>query len=472
MVVVASNVESQEPIVEADESSNLDKQHLIWKKNTPCLYDLILSHSLSWPSLSVEFFKDMQEEEGFNVYRLLVGTNTCRQEAEKLMICSLKLPTSTEKVDYNPETGEYGGYIGLSSSLGRLDTQISIIHDQEVNRARIMPQNQNIIATTSPSSKVYIFDIAKHPSTPASQTEIKEQICLSGHTKEGFSLSWNVHNEGNLLSGANDSLICFWDISAVNSNGKKDSSSDKFSMNPKSIFTFHTDVIEDVQWHFHNPHVFGSASDDKSIAIWDIRTGALPQIIKFDAHEGFVNCLAFHHSSDNFFLSGSSDTNIKLWDLRNLSDSLHSFDGTLKNSQQSSPDNSQSQEPNPKSEKKDQEQSIDLRYRKMKNSLHSFSQHKSEVYSLQWCPHNDALFMSGSLDRTVKIWDISLIGAEQTSQDAADGPPELLFVHGGHTERVSDISWHVADPYLAASVADDNILQVWKFTSDILNSDV
>jgi len=35
---------------------------------------------------------------------------------------------------------------------------------------------------------------------------------LAGHSKEGYGLSWNPQQEGLLLSGADDSLICIWDI--------------------------------------------------------------------------------------------------------------------------------------------------------------------------------------------------------------------------------------------------------------------
>ncbi|KAJ3819680.1 hypothetical protein F5880DRAFT_1509960 [Lentinula raphanica] len=45
---------------------------------------------------------------------------------------------------------------------------------------------------------------------------------------------------------------------------------------------------------------------------------------------------------------------------------------------------------------------------------------------LAWSPHN-----SVSSDHRIKIWDLLLIGQEQTPDDQEDGPPELLFVHGG-----------------------------------------
>ncbi len=58
------------------------------------------------------------------------------------------------------------------------------------------------------------------------------------------------------------------------------------------------------------------------------------------------------------------------------------------------------------------------------------------------------------------IWDVSRIGEQQSPQDAEDGPPELLFIHGGHTAKVSDISWNPKTPWVLASTAEDNILQV------------
>lgn len=46
------------------------------------------------------------------------------------------------------------------------------------------------------------------------------------------------------------------------------------------------------------------------------------------------------------------------------------------------------------------------------------------------------------------------------SEDTADGPPELLFIHGGHTAKVSDFSWSPNEDWVLSSVAEDNILQV------------
>ena len=45
-------------------------------------------------------------------------------------------------------------------------------------------------------------------------------------------------------------------------------------------------------------------------------------------------------------------------------------------------------------------------------------------------------------------------------KDAEDGPPELLFIHGGHTAKISDFSWNPNEPWVVCSVSEDNIMQV------------
>ena len=62
--------------------------------------------------------------------------------------------------------------------------------------------------------------------------------------------------------------------------------------------------------------------------------------------------------------------------------------------------------------------------------------------------------------RRLHVWDLSKIGEEQSAEDAEDGPPELLFIHGGHTAKISDFSWNPNDPWVICSVSEDNIMQV------------
>lgn len=58
---------------------------------------------------------------------------------------------------------EFGGF---GSVNGKIEIEIKINHEGEVNRARYMPQNPVVIATKTPSSDVLVFDYTKHPSKP------------------------------------------------------------------------------------------------------------------------------------------------------------------------------------------------------------------------------------------------------------------------------------------------------------------
>lgn len=46
-----------------------------------------------------------------------------------------------------------------------------------------------------------------------------------------------------------------------------------------------------------------------------------------------------------------------------------------------------------------------------------------------------------------------------------------LFMHGGHTNRISDFSWNLTDPWVVCSAAEDNLIQVWKVANAIVGKD-
>jgi len=80
---------------------------------------------------------------------------------------------------------------------------------------------------------------------------------------------------------------------------------------------------------------------------------------------------------------------------------------------------------------------------------------------------------SGPRPRLVKIsvWQNIEISEEQSSEDAEDGPPELLFIHGGHTAKISDFSWNPNEPWIICSVSEDNIMQVWQMAENVYNDE-
>lgn len=104
--------------------------------------------------------------------------------------------------------------------------------------------------------------------------------------------------------------------------------------------------------------------------------------------------------------------------------------------------------------------------------------HEEEVLNLAWSPLQAGLLASSGADDQTLIWDTSV--GTLRGPPASPGPPSssgtqrkgslgkasdapgLMFRHGGHTGRPCDVAWSMHDPFLLASVADDNLLQIWR----------
>jgi len=88
---------------------------------------------------------------------------------------------------YDDERGELGGHT-LPASQARINVVQKINHHGEVNRARYMPQNPDLIATKAVSGEVLIFDRTKHPSEPDRNGVCKPDMRLVGQKNEGSVL--------------------------------------------------------------------------------------------------------------------------------------------------------------------------------------------------------------------------------------------------------------------------------------------
>mmetsp|Transcript_23741 Transcript_23741/g.43094 ORF Transcript_23741/g.43094 Transcript_23741/m.43094 type:complete len:461 (+) Transcript_23741:73-1455(+) len=409
----------------------IDAEYKIWKKNTPYLYDYVMTHSLEWPSLTCQWLPHVKNAgDRAAEHSLLLGTHTTGEQ-NYLMVGTVVLPEddavidtraeskkSTPAAHYDEEKKELGGFGHADSNVGKIEIRMKIKHEGEVNRARYMPQNPFIIASRGPNPEVYIWDRSKHPSFPDEPSPFCPQGVCVGHKMEGYGLAWSPHNEGRLISGSEDKTISLWDVSSV--IGSKSEAGTQIEAT--SVFRGHTDVVEDVDWHKLDPNMIGSVGDDKAIMIWDVREKSpdKPVHLVKDAHTGDINSIAFNPVNEYVIATGSADKTVALWDMRNLKERVQTLNG-----------------------------------------------HNDQVYMVEWAPFNESILGSCSSDRRVAIWDLSRIGMEQSAEDAEDGPPELLFLHGGHTSKVSDFSWNPNDEWAIASVSEDNVLQVWNCCEEI-----
>ena len=151
----------------------------------------------------IAYNKFRPETSDYAIHRLILGTHTS-DEQNHLVIAKLLMPTDEAQFDaskYDHDRGDFGGFGSITGSFiysaiviitvkittfsGKVDVEIKMNHEGEVNRARYMPQNPQLIATKSPSSDVFLFDYTKHPSVPGTDRTCRPQLRLRGHTKEG-----------------------------------------------------------------------------------------------------------------------------------------------------------------------------------------------------------------------------------------------------------------------------------------------
>ncbi|KAJ6623045.1 histone acetyltransferase type B subunit 2 [Mycena sp. CBHHK59/15] len=420
-------VEEIEDDLAAEEENKLINEYKTWKKNAPYLYDIVITHALDWPSLTCQWFPDKESpaNKPYTTHRLLIGTHTSGQAQDYLQIASVQIPKRVnaagaeklDRADYDDERGELGGH--TIPPAPRIQITQKINHAGEVNRARYMPQNPDLIATKAVTGEVLVFDRTKHSSEPERGGVCKPDIRLVGQTREGYGLAWNPLKAGNVLGASEDMTICHWD---VNSYTKA-----KTTIEPTNVFRGHTSVVGDVDWHASNENVFASVGDDKMLMIWDTRAPTEPTT-KIQAHDREILAVSFNPAptASHLLVTGSADKTIILHDIRAPTKKLHTFES-----------------------------------------------HTDEVLHLSWSPHNPTIFASASSDRRINIWDLSMIGEEQTPDDQEDGPPELLFVHGGHTARPTDFCWAPGETenWTATSASEDNIVMVWQPTMRVWAGD-
>jgi histone-binding protein RBBP4 len=74
----------------------IEEEYRIWKKNSPFLYDFVITHALDWPSLTVQWlpFEESRSASGSDVItqKLVLGTQSdesSEAEANYLMIADV-----------------------------------------------------------------------------------------------------------------------------------------------------------------------------------------------------------------------------------------------------------------------------------------------------------------------------------------------------------------------------------------------
>ncbi|XBW34706.1 hypothetical protein QEN19_000273 [Hanseniaspora menglaensis] len=369
---------------EQRQPQTVEEEYALWKKNSTSMYEFVSETKLGWPSMAIEWLGTADSVS--QRQELLVGTLTDKGDEDQsinktnyLKFCKLDYP---------------------SGSKAALKVFKKFEHEGEINKIKVNPLDSDIIATINDVSVVNIFDRKKGLVATFSGAHSQE---------DAFGLSFNSSQCNILASAATDGKCVLWDTQK----------NIKFTESQ-----IHSQVVNSIEFSPLNANIIVSVSDDRTIAVNDIRTMNQPQKhVSIDTKSVF-NALSLSPFSQNLLACAGEDSMVHLFDLRYMSNG---------------------------------------------KTLHQMAGHEGNITNLDFAKYKDGILVSSAEDRSLIYWDLTKIGNEQTPDDAEDGVPEKLFVHGGHRSGINDFSLHPTIPWLTASTEEENYTQIYRPTEKITN---
>ncbi|XTI92244.1 WD40 repeat-like protein [Cenococcum geophilum] len=246
---------------------------------------------------------------------------------------------------------------------------------------------------------------------------------LEGHSDYVSSVAFS-HDSARLASASNDRTVKIWDAS---------------SGACLQTLEGHSDYVSSVAFS-HDSARLASASDDGTVKIWDASSGACLQTL--EVHGGYVGSVAFSHDSTRL-ASASDDGTVKIWDassgaclqtLEGHSDYVSSVAFSHDSARLASVSG---------------DRTVKIWDASSGACLQTLEGHSDHVSSVAFS-HDSARLASASNDRTVKIWDASSGACLQT-----------LEVHSGYVSSVA----FSHDSTRLASASGDRTVKIWDASS-------
>ncbi|KAF2468687.1 WD40 repeat-like protein [Lindgomyces ingoldianus] len=186
-----------------------------------------------------------------------------------------------------------------------------------------------------------------------------------------------------------------------------------------------------------------SASDDKTVKLWDVQSGAVLQTLK--GHDDWVKAAVFSPDGETL-VSASHDTTVKLWDAGSGAalQTLEGHKGELR---------AVAFSPDAKSlASASEDKTVKMWDVGSGAVLQTLEGHEGEVRAVAFSPDGKTL-ASASYDKTVKLWDAGSGAVVQTLEGHNDGVNAVAFSPDGKT---------------LASASDDKTVRVWDAGSGVV----
>ncbi|SOV73635.1 chromatin assembly factor 1 protein WD40 domain, putative [Plasmodium sp. gorilla clade G3] len=399
--------------IDEDEEEDVETQFNNWKTNSGLLYDFVCRKELEWPSLSIDFGDFHHENIENNVLNQIVcvGTHTSNKEPNFLYVCDVLFPLEQvpqEKCIYKSNEN-YEGF-DFCSEKKKFTIKSKIAHTGEVNRIKFVPlEKKNFVVTKAVDGNVHLFDINKHKIETVDD-KMNPEVSFVGNQSDGFGLDFQPIKKY-ILTCANDGLINVYDYNTLTT---------------KTVQPFYKvqykSPINDIS-PTNDPNLILACADNGYILIFDFRIKSNEPAQQTLGQQVPVNTVALN-TFNGLFASGSDNGKIKVWDLKRFHEPQHIINA-----------------------------------------------HKEAIIRLNFSPNDSSILASASNNRFINVYDLNKIGEELDAIDLSDGPSELIFSHGGHTQPVTDFNWnhHKKLKMFIGSTSEDNTLQFWQLKSELLD---
>ncbi|KAL3869279.1 hypothetical protein ACJMK2_041982 [Sinanodonta woodiana] len=324
--------------------------------------DILEKYALEWPCLTTQWLPNITIPDGedCSFHGLLLGTRTSPDE-QNYLTASLQLPNENP-----PESARHNDNQSVSSEI---KIEMKINHEGAVNKACL------------------IFDCTKHTYAPDPSGLCSPELILKCHHKEGYGLSWNPIQNGYIISGSGDHTIYLWDINSM--------PTERGVIDPITIFTEHTSVVNDVEWHPFYQSIYGSVADDENLLLWDIRSKNASRVVC--EHNAEVHFLDFNPHNEFILVTGSADKTIALWDLRNL-----------------------------------------------KCKMDDFECYKDAPLQVRWSPHNENILAYSDIGKRLFVCDLSVLGEDQCSNEFSCNPNKPYVISSVTEDSIVQI-WQMSE---------------------------